>query len=67
LGIATTGGRPLSDVRSVVITAWTNENSASRVPLTGNTMVAGSTFTPKRRAIHAAQAARVSGRPAVTG
>ena len=48
-------------------TACTNENSASRVPLTGNTMFSGETRTLNRRSSHAANDTRVSGRPAVTG
>jgi len=47
--------------------ACTNENNASRVPFTGNTMPSGLTRTLKRRSSQAAQAARISGSPAVTG
>ncbi|MDF3019040.1 MAG: hypothetical protein K0Q92_343 [Steroidobacteraceae bacterium] len=61
--MATTGAT-LADVST---TAWTNENRASRVPFTGNTIVSGDTFTSKRRCNHSAMAWRVSGRPAVTG
>ena len=55
-------------VPRVLTTACTNENSASRVPFTGNTMVSAddshleAPCEPARRKL-----ARVSGNPAVTG
>ena len=51
-------------------TAWVKENSASRVPLTGNTWRAASSQpagTPKRRSHQWAMDSRKAGRPRVVG
>jgi hypothetical protein len=57
----------VAPTRLASISVWPNANSASRLPRTGNTCVAGSIGMPCRRQSHPAIVSRSAGVPIVVG